>query len=192
MDNSKQKLKNKNIEEQTKKEINELMKDQNFYIWLNEITRKMPILATVEDLNISDDDYKNLKKLSTLNKVISDYAKRKKIYSTFFDKGYGFYYFIINNEIPYEIGLGILNDNLVYFCSRCELNNKNTFIDLDDIKKDYFKKQIDQIEADKNDLKKLKNSVLKLLDRGISYNDISSCLEKANEQHKKKQLLKKD
>lgn len=165
---AKKQARQKRFEIEMDEKIIELIKNDDYYTWLNNFSNKMPIFTQLEDLDIEEADQKNVNKLHVLYKMIENYAIRNDIPISRFNEGLGLYYTVNNLGINYEIGLTKLNDDVVFFCSRCFDDKKINSINIGDIRGEYYLKKSKELE----ELRQLKSMVIDLLDKGISRDEI--------------------
>ena len=144
----------------------------------------MPIFIENFDYEIDKQDNDNIKNTSILYNLVRMEAKSKSIDASSFSKG--IYYIIENMGNNYQIGLATINHHFVYFCSKCENVENEKIINIDYLReKNKLKKQ-----QDIEELKQLKNLVIKLLEKDINEQDIISSVNEGVEEYKKKQLIK--
>ena len=176
----------KRIKLELDKKMLELLKNDSFYLWLNEFTEEMSILTDVEDLEVNEDNIKKVQSIYVFYKMIENYAMKKGIPVSKFNEKIGLYYSIINLDQSYQIGITELNDELIHFCCRCDKDELTTFIDVSDIRNEYYLKK----EKELGELKELKKIVINLVDRGISSDEILSFVNDGIKTGKHRQLVK--
>ena len=153
----------------------EIFSNISYINWLIKFTQEY---SSFSDYNIiyckdilSEDDQENVKNLKYFYEDINKYAKKNYLYSIN-DKN-GNFYKVIYNNIGFEIGI-MYGKEIIYSCRRIPIENKDEFIDLNDIIND--KKQ-DNIDYINNTLNKLSEEITTIYQEGIPIEAIKSTID---------------
>lgn len=182
--NIKRTLVRKKQEIHNQEEIKKLLDEEKFFIWLNDFSNKMSIFTDINDYDVEEIDKENINKLRILYNLVSNEARKE--YAKVNSFNLGLYYVVENLNNKYQIGFAYFNDSFVYFCSRCDENRFTNVINIDNIRKNHFMKKQKSIE----ELKKLKNLIINMLESNIKEKDINDCVNEGIEEYKEKQFIK--
>lgn len=172
--------------------IKNIMRSSKEYVnWLKKFTEENPSFSDdyyeIVSGEYSDTDKINMKNLSLLFEVIDEYAKKN--YMSTRKNEYSESYNFRSDDISYNIGF-FRGQGSSFFCQRIDDIETKDFIDFDDIIKGSY---TNDFEKNKNEVEKMKNSVMELYQSGVPLEIIKSEFENTikNITSEKQNTLKK-
>lgn len=173
--------------------IKNIMRSSKEYVnWLKKFTEENPSFSDdyyeIVSGEYSDTDKINMKNLSLLFEVIDEYAKKN--YMSTRKNEYSESYNFRSDDISYNIGF-FRGQGSSFFCQRIDDIETKDFIDFDDIIKGSY---TNDFEKNKNEVEKMKNSVMELYQSGVPLEIIKSEFENTikNLKSRKQNTLKKE
>ena len=156
-------------------EIKVMMSNTNYLEWLTQFTKDKEGFSDEDWLyfpeRIKDSDKAKVEKLGLFYDGIDNYAKLNYIYPL--PCAFGNFYKIRLNEIGFEIGM-LIGQGTVFFCKKVEVENKQEFIDFNDIMTNKKQEQVDKVNTI---LESLSNMVLTAYKNGVPIEAIRYTLE---------------
>lgn len=173
--------------------IKNIMRSSKEYVdWLKKFTEENPSFSDdyyeIVSGEYSDTDKINMQNLSLLFEVIDEYAKEN--YMSTRKNEYSESYNFRSDDISYNIGF-FRGQGSSFFCQRIDDIETKDFIDFDDIIKGSY---TNDFEKNKNEVEKMKNSVMELYQSGVPLEIIKSEFENTikNLKSRKQNTLKKE
>jgi len=132
---------NKIIEENNNSKLDMLNSDE-YFIWLNKYSKKNPkIFSSVSIYSVEDiEAYNNIQNLKVLFNLINEYSSNTNINPI--EYNYNNYYYFSALGTNYQIGYGLVHDNISYSCMRLDNECELDLIDIDDIRNSFKNKKI--------------------------------------------------
>ena len=158
--------------------LKRLFSSYDYMNWLNRFSADTKGFSGEDYLyfpeKISKEDLDKVNNLGLFFEGIEKYADKNYIYPTMYE--YQSYYGIKDNanEVYYKIGV-IEGQGGSFFCERVEDTSKLDFIDFNDIMNDKIRENVEEIEANLNNMS---NLVLSLYNKGVPLEAIKETLDK--------------
>ena len=158
--------------------LKRLFSSYDYMNWLNSFTANTKGFSDEEYLyfpeKISKDDLDKVNNLELFFEGIEKYADKNYIYPTIYE--YQSYYSVKDNvnDAYYKIGV-IEGQGGSFFCERVEDTSKLDFIDFNDIMNDKIRENVEEIEAN---LDNMSNLVLSLYNKGVPLEAIKDTFDK--------------
>lgn len=158
--------------------LKSIFSSYDYMNWLNSFTANTKGFSDEEYLyfpeKISKDDLDKVNNLELFFEGIEKYADKNYIYPTIYE--YQSYYSVKDNvnDAYYKIGV-IEGQGGSFFCERVEDTSKLDFIDFNDIMNDKIRENVEEIEAN---LDNMSNLVLSLYNKGVPLEAIKDTFDK--------------
>ena len=158
--------------------LKSIFSSYDYMNWLNSFTANNKGFSDEEYLyfpeKISKDDLDKVNNLELFFEGIEKYADKNYIYPTIYE--YQSYYSVKDNvnDAYYKIGV-IEGQGGSFFCERVEDTSKLDFIDFNDIMNDKIRENVEEIEAN---LDNMSNLVLSLYNKGVPLEAIKDTFDK--------------
>lgn len=158
--------------------LKRLFSSYDYMNWLNSFTANTKGFSDEEYLyfpeKISKEDLDKVNNLGLFFEGIEKYADKNYIYPTIYE--YQSYYSVKDNvnDAYYKIGV-IEGQGGSFFCERVEDTSKLDFIDFNDIMNDKIRENVEEIEAN---LDNMSNLVLSLYNKGVPLEAIKDTFDK--------------
>ena len=158
--------------------LKSIFSSYDYMNWLNSFTANTKGFSDEEYLyfpeKISKDDLDKVNNLELFFEGIEKYADKNYIYPTIYE--YQSYYSVKDNvnDAYYKIGV-IEGQGGSFFCERVEDTSKLDFIDFNDIMNDKIRENVEEIEAN---LDNMSNLVLSLYNKGVPLEAIKETFDK--------------
>ena len=158
--------------------LKSIFSSYDYMNWLNSFTADTKGFSDEDFLyfpeKISKDDLDKVNNLELFFEGIEKYADKNYIYPTIYE--YQSYYSVKDNvnDAYYKIGV-IEGQGGSFFCERVEDTSKLDFIDFNDIMNDKIRENVEEIEAN---LDNMSNLVLSLYNKGVPLEAIKDTFDK--------------
>ena len=158
--------------------LKSIFSSYDYMTWLNSFTANTKGFSDEEYLyfpeKISKEDLDKVNNLGLFFEGIEKYADKNYIYPTIYE--YQSYYSVKDNvnDAYYKIGV-IEGQGGSFFCERVEDTSKLDFIDFNDIMNDKIRENVEEIEAN---LDNMSNLVLSLYNKGVPLEAIKDTFDK--------------
>ena len=158
--------------------LKSIFSSYDYMNWLNSFTANTKGFSDEDFLyfpeKISKEDLDKVNNLGLFFEGIEKYADKNYIYPTIYE--YQSYYSVKDNvnDAYYKIGV-IEGQGGSFFCERVEDTSKLDFIDFNDIMNDKIRENVEEIEAN---LDNMSNLVLSLYNKGVPLEAIKDTFDK--------------
>lgn len=169
-----------------------------YHKWLSIFSNKYPYFndamfgkllfdaADFENCSIDRDDYFAVSRLYLLFSAVNEFYKEGADPKTIVSDKTSTYYYFTSENTKYKIGYELWNNEFVHCCYRLNDKFEAEFIDIKDIRKKYFDKELKKQQQLM--LQKLRVEVKNLLGYGCLPEDITNIIEEEIKEAKTKKL----
>ena len=155
----------------------ELMSNTEYIKWLDEFTQDKDGFSDDDWLyfpeKIEESDKNNVEKLNIFYEGIKQYAKKNYIRKSEIE--FGDFYKIRLDDLGFKIGM-MSGQGVFFFCEKVPVDNKESFIDFNDI---ILNRKLERVDEITKDLEQLSSMVISLYEKGAPVDAIMNTLNDA-------------